>query len=59
MAYPQGEIIQKIRCILFCLKVINNKASKALSPGESCHQKKVAYIIFNTSPLDSIDTYSI
>lgn len=40
MLYPQAEIIQKIRCIQFCVKVTSNKASKALSSSESLLPKR-------------------
>ena len=50
MLYPQAEIIQKIRCIWFCVKVTSNKASKALSSNESLLPKRQHTLSFTHLP---------
>lgn len=50
MPYPQAGIIQKIRCIRFCVKVTSNKASKALSSGQSLLPKRQHTLSFTHLP---------
>lgn len=50
MLYPQAWIIQKIRCIWFCVKVTSNKASKALSSGQSLLPKRQHTLSFTRLP---------